>query len=151
MQYAGLELALYHIIGTMLVLDEDTLAIVIGGTDMRARTAMAIALAEQKQAPPKIIAELRAVRAEFQKKDLAERRNQVVHGAQLDVGPNTRFRMLRYKKARRDEVISTEALYELAEELNLLASRAFRVVEATAAWQLGEHPQKNANDNLVRP
>src|SRR4051812_27098227 len=94
LQYSLLELTLSHVIGAFLDLADEKLAIVTGGADLKARLGMAIALADEMRAPYAIRQGLKNIRTDLKEKDLVQRRNQAVHGAQRTTGLNTTFKML---------------------------------------------------------
>jgi hypothetical protein len=148
LQYSLLELTLANVIAAMLDLDDEKTAIVTGGADMKARLGMAIALSDHMRAPYAIRQGLKNIRTKLKEKDLIQRRNQAVHGAQRTTGLTTTFKMLRWKGARREEEVSILSLHEVATELNRLSEDAHAVFLAIGKWRFGEHPDENAADNL---
>jgi hypothetical protein len=148
LQYSLLEISLAHVLWAMLDLDDERGAIVTGGADLKARLGMAIALAEHMRAPYEIKKRLKAIREDFRKKDLAERRNQAVHGAQRTTGAATTFTMLRWKKPRRNEEVPVESLYDLGRELNRLSEEAHKVFLAIGTWRFGEGAEIDGADDL---
>jgi hypothetical protein len=80
-QWSSLEYLVFRYIGKMLAMDEETAKVVIGGTDLRPRLAMASEIAKLQRRP----AVRKALTEAAQALDggILKRRNRAIHGVQF--------------------------------------------------------------------
>lgn len=153
--WAALETTALAIVGIIQKIPVDECAIAFGSLNLQNRFNVAINLAIHHEAPGPIISDLKALRAALQKgdPDLADRRNQVVHGAHKEAheaGSST-MTMYSWKISKREQVVSVEDLQQLADDIMALQARAEATMNAVAAWRFGDrHRQVDGTDDLGR-
>ena len=154
LQWALLETTLLAVLNVLENLPTDEGAIMFGGLDVHKRLNMAINLSAHHKAPPHIIRQLKDIRITLQKEkgglDLADRRNQVVHGAHKDaLDPQAvTLTMFSWNKAKREREVKFEDLAVLAEEIHALQRRVYRVFEDIGPWKYPGHGEVNRSNDL---
>jgi hypothetical protein len=109
-----------------------------GGYDLLPRFKLAIRLAEYHKVPRTIINEIKSIQKVIQK-DVAERRNQAVHGAHADAGVlgAVNLTMVRWPEPKRTQTVTLEDFIRLTEEIHALQKRTQAAFEQIGEWQIG--------------
>ncbi|MCA1654554.1 MAG: hypothetical protein ABR588_00385 [Sphingomicrobium sp.] len=135
-----LEMILLLIIAEIFEMDEDTASVAFGGLDTQPRCTMAVNAARHFGASRAIVDGLKRVRLVVSK-ELAERRNQVVHAVpfKTDMPEATRMLMTRWKKELREREVSNTDLHQLHSDILRCSAQALGVMKDIAVWRRGEH------------
>lgn len=121
-QWARLEMTLLGLICTVDPTDMEKGHIIYGGLDILPRATMAINLARQNNIHPSIAKRIVEVRKALQN-GLADRRNQVVHGAHHgEEGAETTLTMVRWKGDKKHKRLSATEIGQLASEIHELGN-----------------------------
>lgn len=139
LQWARLEMGILGVIYTIEDVPREKGEIIFGGLDMLPRINMAIKLAEHAKIAPPLRRRLRDVRSKLQG-GLADRRNQVVHGAHKDLEDGlTTLTMVRWQGDRREKKIDKADLYQLGNEIFELGDECWSIMEDLGMWKFGPH------------
>lgn len=138
LRWSLLEMTVLAVINQLELISSEKGALLYGGLDILPRFKLAIRLAEYHRLPRDLTNELKEIRKAVQK-DVAERRNQAVHGAHsdADVLEAVNLTMVRWPEPKRTETVSLEDLIALTEEIHDLQVRTYRVFEEVHKWQTG--------------
>ena len=113
--------------------------IIFGGLDILPRVGMAINLARYAKIPNPLVNRIVAVRKGLQD-GLADRRNQVVHGAHKNLeNGGTTVTMVRWRGDKRSRIITTKDLYDLGHEIFQLGNECWSITDAIGEWKFGPH------------
>lgn len=148
LQWSRLEMALIGLICQIEPIDIEKAFIIFGGLDIQPRVNMAINLGRHNKLPPAILKRIGAVRTKLQN-GLAERRNQVVHGAHREiVGAHTTLTMVRWKGAKRNKTLHATDIAALSAEIHELGTEVYSISEELFGRALRAHAQENLGDTL---
>jgi hypothetical protein len=144
-----LEMFLLLILAELFGMNEDTAAVAFGGLDTQPRATMAINAARHFGAPRKVIRDLEALRASISK-DLADRRNQAIHGIHLssDTPEAVKLVMYRWKKERREQDIKAKDLHSLNADILKQTASALSILTEILRWKNREHGTEDSGDRL---
>ena len=151
-QWAVLEQMVLGVIATVEDQRLERVYLMFGGLDLRPRLNMAIALASDRNIPSPIISRLKSIRSALGKpENLADKRNQAVHGLHADAGipDSVRLTMARWGEPRRHEIITTRDLYDLQARLRELWIEAHDLQEAIFSWKLAAAEKERARLQVI--
>lgn len=137
LQWARLEMTLIGLLSSIEEIETERSYFLFGGLDMLPRVNMALNLARYNKLPPPLITRIKAVRTSLQK-DLAERRNQVVHGAHREIeADSTTLTMVRWQGDKRHRTMTALDIHQLALEIHELGNEVWDIFEAVGDWKFG--------------
>lgn len=135
LQWSRLEMAVHGLLITIEPMEWEKGAIIFGGLDLQPRVNLAIQLARYHKIPVRLIKRIEEIRSALQKGGLADRRNQVVHGAHRDMADSgTTLTMLRWKGDRRSQTLSAQEISEIANEAYALGDVAWQLMDDIRGW-----------------
>ncbi len=135
-QWARLEYFILGVIGAIEHQHLEKVEIIYGGLDILPRLSMAINLARHAKAPQSMVARIDKVRGKLQS-GMADKRNQVVHGAHgnLEIDGVT-LTMARWKGDRKSQRVTVMDIYNLGQEIYALAAECLAVIDEINAWKV---------------
>lgn len=137
LQWARLEMTLIALLCTIDEVETERAYILFGGLDILPRVNAALNLARYRKIPPHLVRRIESVRRVLQK-DVADRRNQVVHGAHRDLADDsTTLTMVRWKGDKRTKTMSATEIFQLGVRIYELGDEVWSIMEAIAEWKFG--------------
>jgi hypothetical protein len=129
LQWSRLEMAVLGLLVAIELTEFEKGALLFGHLDLQPRVNMALNLARAKKLPPPVLGRITAVRQRLQKGGLADRRNQVVHGAHRDMeGVETTLTMIRWKGEKRSRRMTAAEINSIAVEAYELGSEVWSIM-----------------------
>lgn len=145
-QWSRLEMLILGVISSIETMPTEKVEIIFGGLDIIPRVTMAINLARHAKMSQPIISRIEKVRSRLQG-GVADKRNQVVHGAHRDwEGDEVTLTMVRWKGDRRSQRLSIKEIHALGVEIHDLGQECWSLMEVIHKWHLRriDHRHKQA-------
>ena len=137
LQWSRLEMTVFGLLVTIELVELEKGAILFGGLDLLPRLNLAISLARANKVPIRLIKRIEEVRRAIQKGGLAERRNQVVHGAHKDMAEfETTLTMVRWSGEKRTKRFTAKSINEVAIEAYALGDEVWKAMDEIGKWRL---------------
>jgi hypothetical protein len=134
-QWSRLEMTIFGLIITIEPMEWEKATIMFGGLDLLPRVNLAIALSHHVKLPQRFIRRIEEIRRVLQKEGLAERRNQVIHGAHREMENfGTTLTMLRWKGERRSQTLSAKDINNIADQAHELGNKAWSLMTDITKW-----------------
>lgn len=138
LQWARLEMALIGLLSAFEEIDTERAYILFGGLDILPRINMVLNLGRHHKLPRRFLSRIEAVRTLLQKGGLADRRNQVVHGAHRDIeDDSTTLTMIRWKGAKRHKTMTATEIHHLGMEIYEAGNEVWSIFEDFGEWKFG--------------
>ena len=150
LQWANIEHLLLGIIAAVDGISLQKAFTRYGGTDMKPRFNLAVALTEEAKWPRRFTKKLRDIRKEVQ--DLSDRRTLFVHGAheQTEVDGEYALTMARWKGDKRRTIVTVVDAAELATRLSQLAQDTNAVHIGYGNWKFGLKNQTYSDEDVAK-
>ena len=144
LQWARLEMFVLGAIAAIERIPVEKSEVLFGGMDLIPRLNMAVNLARHAKLPQPLVSRMDKIRKKVQS-DLADRRNQAVHGAHRDwEGYEVTLTMVRWKGDRRSQRLTVNDIHNLAMEIHAVAEETYAAMEAVYAWRINRIAEQNS-------